>query len=255
MNRTSYDSEKDWRLDAYDHMIDYAEKLRALPSERLPYFRTWIEHTAKVMRLFPQGDYLAREFERMNEHKLQIQELERNDISNFDFRMEFNLVYMMETRKKLIDLLRSHEHGVERAGSVEHDIFLSYVHEDDDGLIGQLVHKLRWLNLAVWYDDTDLRLGDGVRKSIDNGVRKATFGVLVITPNYLTRQWSQYELDGLVAREIGEGRIILPVWHGVSRDDVLVCSPALADRVALDSSKKSVAEIAFQVAEQVASNG
>ena len=58
---------------------------------------------------------------------------------------------------------------------------------------------------------------------------------------------AEAELDGLVAREVEGVKVILPIWHGVSKDDVCGFSPTLADRLAIDSSSKSVAEIAAEL--------
>jgi hypothetical protein len=38
---------------------------------------------------------------------------------------------------------------------------------------------------------------------------------------FIGKAWPDYELRGLIAREIASGRVILPLWHGVTRDDVL----------------------------------
>ena len=56
----------------------------------------------------------------------------------------------------------------------------------------------------------------------------------------------QRELDGLVAMEISSGKLILPIWHNVSKEDVAAFSPILADRLSVSSDKgmdRVVAEI------------
>ena len=51
-----------------------------------------------------------------------------------------------------------------------------------------------------------------------------------------------------VAREMHGGNVILPIWHKVSKDEVLKFSPTLADKVALDTSNCSVSYIAKELA-------
>ena len=46
-------------------------------------------------------------------------------------------------------------------------------------------------------------------------------------------------------------KMILPIWHKVSKDEVISFSPTLADKVALNSSINSVEEIAVQLAEVI----
>jgi hypothetical protein len=53
----------------------------------------------------------------------------------------------------------------------------------------------------------------------------------------LQKEWPQKELDGLVAREVGGVKIILPVWHNVGAEQIRAYSPTLADRLATSSTK------------------
>jgi hypothetical protein len=75
----------------------------------------------------------------------------------------------------------------------------------------------------------------------------------VLSPNFFDKGWAQYELDGLVTRELtGDQQIILPIWHDISRDEVIGYSPSLADKLALRTSDATTEEIASQIAEVVA---
>ena len=44
--------------------------------------------------------------------------------------------------------------------------------------------------------------------------------------------------------------VILPIWHRVTKDEVMKFSPKLADLVALNSSIKSIQEIAAKLADE-----
>jgi hypothetical protein len=46
-------------------------------------------------------------------------------------------------------------------------------------------------------------------------------------------------------------QVILPLWHGISKDEVIAQSPSLADKVAPRTADYSVAEIAKQIADVV----
>jgi hypothetical protein len=43
-------------------------------------------------------------------------------------------------------------------------------------------------------------------------------------------------------------QVVLPLWHGVSKDQVVGYSPSLADRVALRTSDYTIEEIATEIA-------
>jgi len=55
----------------------------------------------------------------------------------------------------------------------------------------------------------------------------------------------------MTAREMHGQKMILPIWHKVTKAEVLRFSPAMADKVALNSSFSSTEEIAKTIADVV----
>lgn len=47
----------------------------------------------------------------------------------------------------------------------------------------------------------------------------------------------------MIAREMNGQKVILPIWHKVTKDEVLAFSPSLADKMALNTSINSIDEI------------
>ena len=93
-------------------------------------------------------------------------------------------------------------------------------------------------------------MGDSLLRTIDNGLANSRFGVVVLSPSFFKKSWPQKELDGLVAREVNNGgvKVILPIWHKVSFDDVAKYSPTLAGRLAARSDE-GLDEIVRQILE------
>lgn len=120
---------------------------------------------------------------------------------------------------------------------MEFDIFISHASEDKDVIVRPLAEQLRLRGLRVWMDETEIKLGDSLRRSIDRGLSKSRYGLVVLSPDFLRKEWPQKELDGLVAREDGAEKVILPVWHNVTRAEVVSFSPPLADKLAVLTSK------------------
>ena len=116
-------------------------------------------------------------------------------------------------------------------------MFISHASEDKDCFARPLAEALRTRGLRVWFDEFTLRVGDSLRRSIDRGLAHASFGVVIISPSFLAKEWPQKELDGLVAREVHGHKVILPVWHNVDADTVRSYSLILADRLATSSAK------------------
>ena len=125
----------------------------------------------------------------------------------------------------------------EQDSAIEWDVFISHASEDKDDFVRPLAERLRHEGLRVWYDDFTLTVGDSLRRSIDRGLARSRYGVVVVSPNFLKKEWPQKELDGLVAREVGGVKVILPVWHNMSADQIRAYSPILADRLAVSSAK------------------
>ncbi len=135
-------------------------------------------------------------------------------------------------------------------GDDQYDIFISHASQDKKNFVEPLAGLLREMGFRVWYDEFVLKVGDSLRRSIDRGIASSAYGLVVLSPHFFAKAWPQHELDGLTAREIaGRKKLILPVWHNLGHEDVLEYSPPLADKVALDTGKMTLEEIAEAVAE------
>lgn len=117
------------------------------------------------------------------------------------------------------------------------DAFISHASEDKDDFARPLAQALNERGYRIWYDEFSLTLGDSLRRSIDRGLADAKFGIVVLSPNFLKKEWTQRELDGLAAKEIDGRKVILPIWHKVSQGDILKYSPVLADKLAANTSQ------------------
>jgi hypothetical protein len=128
------------------------------------------------------------------------------------------------------------------------DVFISHATEDKDDLVRPLALALRERGLRVWYDEFEMRIGDSLRRKIDSGIAGSRFGLVVFSPAFFAKQWTQHELDGLVTLSVSGQQVLLPIWHNISKDAVMRQSPSLADKVALRTADYSVEEIAEQIA-------
>ena len=130
----------------------------------------------------------------------------------------------------------------------EYDVFISYASEDKETVVGPLAHALRAAGLRVWYDEFELRIGDSLRRNIDAGLARSRFGVVVLSQAFFKKNWANYELDGLVTRAVTGEQILLPIWHNVSKQEVMHYSPSLADKLARNTATHTVEEIAAEIA-------
>jgi chromosome segregation ATPase len=125
----------------------------------------------------------------------------------------------------------------------KYDFFISHASEDKDDIVRSLADSLKENGFEVWYDEFELKIGDSLRKKIDSGLINSRFGIVIISPSFVKKNWTEYELNGMVAREMNGHKVILPIWHKISKDEVLKFSPTLADKMALNTSIHSTQEI------------
>jgi len=123
------------------------------------------------------------------------------------------------------------------------DFFISHASEDKDEIVRELAEALIERGFKVWYDEFELKIGDSLRKKIDNGLINSKFGVVIISPAFVKKNWTEYELNGMVAREMNGHKVILPIWHKITKDEVLKFSPSLTDKVAMNTSIHTIDEI------------
>lgn len=126
------------------------------------------------------------------------------------------------------------------------DAFISHATEDKDEIARPLAERLQQLGLRVWFDEFSLTVGDSLRRSIDKGLAEPRFGIVIVSPAFLSKHWTQQELDGLTSREVDGLKVILPVWHNIDATTIRQQSPILADRLAV-SSKAGVEKVTSEL--------
>ena len=130
-----------------------------------------------------------------------------------------------------------------------YDVFISHAWEDKANFVDEFVEKLEDLNLRVWYDTTELKWGDSMRARIDEGLRKSKFGVVILSPNYIAdgKYWTKEELNGLFQLESINGKKLLPIWHNLTKNQIMEFSPMIADKKAMTTATMTAEEIAAQL--------
>jgi hypothetical protein len=120
--------------------------------------------------------------------------------------------------------------------NLQWDFFISHASEDKQDIARPLADALVARGLKVWYDDFSLTLGDSLRESIDRGLSRSKFGIVILSHRFFAKDWPKKELNGLATLEVKGRKVILPLWHKVGAEDVRSYSPMLADRVAVSTN-------------------
>jgi hypothetical protein len=131
------------------------------------------------------------------------------------------------------------------------DVFVSHASEDKQEIALPLSNALRSLGISVWLDSFELKIGDSLRRRIDEGLANSRFGVVILSESFFAKNWPQYELDGLVTKSVSGEQSILPIWHGITKAQVIAASPSLADKIARSTADFTVEEIAREISDVV----
>ena len=133
----------------------------------------------------------------------------------------------------------------------QYDVFISHASEDKDEIVRALANALQAEGLRVWYDEFSLRIGDSLRRKIDQGLANSRVGLVVLSQAFIAKGWTNYELDGIVTRAVTGEQVLLPIWHKLSKQEVIAFSPSLADKVARSTATHTVHEIAKEIADLI----
>ena len=130
--------------------------------------------------------------------------------------------------------------------SEEYDVFVSHAWEDKESFVDEFVQELRARDVKVWYDTSRMQWGDSMRSKIDEGLSHSKFGVAVLSPNYIAegKYWTKAELNGLFQLESINGKMLLPIWHNLTKKQVIEFSPIIADKLAMTTATMTPSEIA-----------
>lgn len=139
------------------------------------------------------------------------------------------------------------------SGIEVHDVFISHASEDKDDFVRPLAGALINEGLNVWFDEMTLRIGDSLRQKIDKGLASSRIGLVVLSPAFINKGWTNYELDGIVTRTVSGEQILLPIWHNITKQQVMDFSPSIADKVARSTATHTIEEIAAEIGELIRS--
>ena len=119
----------------------------------------------------------------------------------------------------------------------DYDAFISHAVEDKIPIANELCAKLEKAGLRIWYSGKELGVGDSIEKTIEKGLNRSRYGIVIFSPTYLAKNWTIREFYTLLAKEIEEHKVILPVLYNISLDELKNKDLLMADRFAVNSDR------------------
>jgi hypothetical protein len=120
----------------------------------------------------------------------------------------------------------------------KYDAFICHASEDKKKVARPLAEELEIHGLRVWYDEFSLRYGDSLSGSIDYGLSRSEYGIVILSKKFFQKKWPRHELNTLISQQVRKNkRIILPIHHNISEDEIAKYSSIMADSYAAKSSE------------------
>lgn len=117
------------------------------------------------------------------------------------------------------------------------DFFISHASEDKEEVARPLAKLIEEQGLSVWLDQDHLVAGDSIRRNLDEALSQSRWAIVILSPDFLKKFWTQQELNALISREEDGTKVILPVWHRITQDELRTTSPLLASRLGINTSE------------------
>lgn len=124
-----------------------------------------------------------------------------------------------------------------RQTKYEYDAFISHAVEDKIPIANELCARLENAGLRIWYSGKELGIGDSIEKTIEKGLHRSRYGIVILSPTYLSKNWTIREFYTLLAKEIEEQKVILPVLYNVTVDELKNKDLLMADRFAVSADR------------------
>ena len=196
------------------------------------------------------SSYKIDEDDKILIEKLQTEGLIENLRYISPIRVEFEITnkgkhYFDERKSKILA-------GERDNSNPTYDLFISHANKDKLDYVEQLKASLSRLGISIFYDKDSLEWGDKWKQRILDGVAKAEFAIIVISENFFDREWTERELNELLNRQNDSGqKIILPLIHNITIEQLANKYPELADIQAISTSDYSCDVITNLFAKQL----
>jgi TIR domain/Protein kinase domain len=126
------------------------------------------------------------------------------------------------------------------------DVFISHAHEDKAVVAKPLAEALSRGGLRVWIDEQEISLGDSLTTKINQGLARSRYGIVILSPDFLAKEWPKRELAALLAIELKHGKRVLPVLHNLELESILRDFPLMGDKVCV-STEAGIEALASEV--------
>lgn len=122
------------------------------------------------------------------------------------------------------------KYGNMAAAEYEYDVFVSHANANKQSFVDSLYDQLNRLRIRIWYDSTEIDWGDGLKEKIQEGLSKCRFGIVILSPEFIERKWTNQELSELLTRQNeSHEKVVLPLLYNLTVEQMKEQYPVLGD--------------------------
>jgi hypothetical protein len=120
----------------------------------------------------------------------------------------------------------------------EYDVFISYARENQEEVARPLASEFQSRGFKVWLDKWVLNQESKLEDSILAGLQDAFVPVVILSHDFLRKEWPRKELEILLAIEqVDDRQRIVTIRHNISDSQLQAASPFLAARTKVSTSE------------------
>lgn len=233
--------EKTQFLSDLDSLIGEIASLQELQYDRSE-FKIWQRHVkALLIHAFGEKTSQVREFDEIsfynvmaaiNSHRHSA--WDEHDEEEYDPAVDY--AHGLQRAAELLTSINdevakyfSESNSSDNVDKYEYDVFVSHANDNKQSFVDSLYEGLGRLRIKIWYDTTEIDWGDNLKDAIMKGLEKCRFGIVVLSPEFIGRQWTEKELSELLSRQNErQDKVVLPLLYNLTVEQMIEKYPALS---------------------------
>ena len=103
---------------------------------------------------------------------------------------------------------------------MKRDIFICHTSTDKQDVVRPLVTALERSGVSCWLDEKEITWGDSITSRVNEGLRICRFVIVVLSIEFLDKNWPQRELNAVLNIEASSGEVkVLPLLLAMMQPD------------------------------------
>jgi hypothetical protein len=101
-------------------------------------------------------------------------------------------------------------------------IFLSHASEDKENVVEPFIDCLEKAGIHnIWYDKNEIEEGHSIIRKINKGLENSKIGIVIITPHFIRKDFTNWELETLLELTIINEIRLIPLIKNITREEIV----------------------------------